>query len=166
MYTEKGGVSKMINTVFKVAKLKAPSVIYINGAEMFMAKKVPKEDTTDPKRIKKEIIKYVKALKPSDRVLVIGVSSKPWDAEAKQMNSFYEKVILIPKPDYGTRYSLYWSFIHNMGGVMSRKLNLSILSRMSDALSASGIKYVCERVLTTRRLRVCSQIVYILQRTN
>jgi len=76
-YPGKAGVVKMLHMVFKVAEACAPSIIYINEAEMVFAKKVPKDNPSDPKRIKKLLIKYAKKLK--GKILLIGTSYKPWD---------------------------------------------------------------------------------------
>jgi len=43
-------------------------VIFIEDAEKTFMKKVPKTDKTDPKRLKKDLPKLVKAIAPTDRV--------------------------------------------------------------------------------------------------
>lgn len=45
-----------------------PSIIFIEDAEKTFMKKVPKTDKTDPKRLKKDLPKLVKAIAPTDRV--------------------------------------------------------------------------------------------------
>ena len=60
---------------------------------------------TDPKRLKKELPKAVKAyFKPEDRILLVGTSRTPFDGEMKPMCQAYQKVILIPRPDYASRH--------------------------------------------------------------
>lgn len=49
-------------------RLLQPSVIFIKDAEKTFMKKVPKTDKTDPKRLKKDLPKLVKAIAPTDRV--------------------------------------------------------------------------------------------------
>jgi len=49
-------------------RLLQPSVIFIEDAEKTFMKKVPKIDKTDPKRLKKDLPKLVKAIGPTDRV--------------------------------------------------------------------------------------------------
>lgn len=49
-------------------RLLQPSVIFIEDAEKTFMKKVPKTDKTDPKRLKKDLPKLVKAIAPTDRV--------------------------------------------------------------------------------------------------
>lgn len=51
-------------------RLLQPSVIFIEDAEKTFMKKVPKTDKTDPKRLKKDLPKLVKAIAPTDRVSV------------------------------------------------------------------------------------------------
>lgn len=46
---------------------------------MVFAKKVPKDDTSDPKRIKKDLLKSIKLIKDSsEHVVLIATTSKPW----------------------------------------------------------------------------------------
>jgi SpoVK/Ycf46/Vps4 family AAA+-type ATPase len=151
----KTNVAKMVHMVFKVAKACPPAIIYIDNVEMIFAKKVPKDDTSDPKRIKKDLLKQFKSLSGEDRVLVIGTSYKPWDGEAKAVYTAFDKIIYAPKPDYPSRYALWRDFILKKAPSSSiRDLNLSLLTRMSHGLSAGTILLVCERVLTERRLKL------------
>lgn len=60
---------------------------------------------TDPKRLKKELPKAIKAyFKPEDRILLVGTSRSPFDGEMKPMCQAYQKIILIPRPDYASRH--------------------------------------------------------------
>lgn len=61
---------------------------------------------SDPKRLKKELPKLLKILKPGDRVLLIGTTNTPFHGEMKPMMKTYEKVIMIPRPDYASRHGL------------------------------------------------------------
>lgn len=54
--------------LFVIYRLLQPSVIFIEDAEKTFMKKVPKTDKTDPKRLKKDLPKLVKAIAPTDRV--------------------------------------------------------------------------------------------------
>ena len=59
---------------------------------------------SDPKRLKKELPKSLKTIKSDDRILLIGSSSAPFDAEMKPLGSCYQKILLIPRPDYASRH--------------------------------------------------------------
>jgi hypothetical protein len=58
----------IVKIVFFICRLLQPSVIFIEDAEKTFMKKVPKTDKTDPKRLKKDLPKLVKAIAPTDRV--------------------------------------------------------------------------------------------------
>lgn len=91
----------------KVSRLLQPSVIFMDDAEKPFVKKVAKGDKTDPKRLRKDLPKLMKSITSEDRVLLIGTSNKPWDGDQKLLYQTYDKVIYIPRPDYGT-ISFIW----------------------------------------------------------
>jgi len=55
--------------------------------------------------LKKELPKALKTIKGEDRLMLIGTTSAPFDGEVKPMMSTYQKIILIPRPDYASRHS-------------------------------------------------------------
>ena len=59
---------------------------------------------SDPKRLKKEIPKFLKLLKPEDRMLLVGTSRAPYECEMKGLTGAFQKIILIPRPDYASRH--------------------------------------------------------------
>lgn len=59
---------------------------------------------TDPKRLKKELPKAMKGVKSDDRLLLVGTSRCPFDGEMKPLCSLYQRIILIPRPDYASRH--------------------------------------------------------------
>lgn len=59
----------------------------------------------DTKRLKKDLVKSLKLIKGEDRVLIVGTSKDPQSTEVKSFCKMYSKIILIPRPDYGSRHS-------------------------------------------------------------
>lgn len=98
----------------QVSRLLQPSVIYMEGAEKPFVKKVPKTDKTDPKRLKKDLPKLVKNITNEDRVILIGTSRSPWDGDQKLIYQTYDKVVFIPKPDYGSMSLIWKSLLHKV----------------------------------------------------
>ncbi|KAG6454726.1 hypothetical protein O3G_MSEX008840 [Manduca sexta] len=149
-YPGKTGLIMLIHLVMKVSRLLQPSVIWMDEAEKPFVKKIPKTDKTDPKRLKKDLIKIIKGICPEDRVLFVGTSRSPWDAEQKLLFQCYQKVIQIPRADYGS-ISLLWRMKLHRAGAMSPRLEISCLSRVSDSYTIGTLLEALDAVLTTKR---------------
>ena len=114
--------SVMLHTVFKVAKMTAPSVIYIDEVEKVFCtdKKLSKTWglRESAGRIKKDLLKEVKALKPGDRVVVIGNAREPWTCAKKDHKAFcgfFDKIFVSPAPEYGARRAVWTALIARRG---------------------------------------------------
>lgn len=59
-YPGKTGLIMLLHLVTKVSRLLQPAVIWMDDAEKPFVKKIPKTDKTDPKRLKKDLIKIIK----------------------------------------------------------------------------------------------------------
>lgn len=59
-YPGKTGLIMLIHLVMKVSRLLQPSVIWMDEADKPFVKKIPKTDKTDPKRLKKDLVKIIK----------------------------------------------------------------------------------------------------------
>uniref|UniRef100_A0A8C9ZZP8 IQ motif containing with AAA domain 1 like n=1 Tax=Sander lucioperca TaxID=283035 RepID=A0A8C9ZZP8_SANLU len=152
-YPGKNGLAMMLHMVFKVARLLQPSVIWIEDAEKMFYKKVPKEEKElDPKRLKKDLPKSLKLIKGEDRVLIVGTTKDPLSADIKSLCKMYSKIILIPRPDYGSRYILWKQLIRKHGGDVTRALDVSSLAKISDGYTPGHIVRVIQSVVTKRRI--------------
>ncbi|KAH0621735.1 hypothetical protein JD844_023350 [Phrynosoma platyrhinos] len=163
-YPGKAGLQLMLHIVFKVAKQLQPSVIWIGDTEKTFYKKVPKaEKEMEPKRLKKQLAKILKTLKIEDRVLIVGTTKRPFDADLRPLCRVYKKIILVPRPDYASRFGKYmktflWKhFIQQNGGVLSKPLNISCLAQVSDGYTQGHILNAVQAVLTERRLMQLSK---------
>ncbi|XP_077664914.1 IQ and AAA domain-containing protein 1-like [Eretmochelys imbricata] len=152
-YPGKAGLSMLMHMVFKVARLMQPSVVWIGNAEKTFYKKVPKEEKqADPKRLKRDLPKALKLLKPEDRVLLIGTSDKPYAADVKMLCKAYERILLLPRPDYASRYVTWQRLIKKHGGTVTTGLDVSALAKLSDGCSPGHMAQAVQMVLTERRL--------------
>lgn len=59
----------------------------------------------DPRRLKKDMLKSLKQIKGEDRVVIVGTSKNPLSADIKSLGKMFNKIILIPRPDYSSRCS-------------------------------------------------------------
>ncbi|XP_022118176.2 dynein regulatory complex protein 11 [Pieris rapae] len=149
-YPGKTGLIMLIHLVMKVSRLLQPAVIWMDDAEKPFVKKIPKADKTDPKRLKKDLVKIIKGIYPEDRVLFVGTSRTPWDAEQKLLFQCYSKVVQIPRADYGS-ISLMWRSKLHRAGALSQRLDVSCLARVSDSYTIGTLLSALDGVLTTKR---------------
>jgi len=151
-YPGKSGLTMLIHMVMKVGKSLQPSVIFMGDAEKTFLKKVPKTDTSDPKRLKKDLPKTLKGWKPEDRLLLIGTTSKPLDCDTKGLCGLYQKIVLIPRPEYASRQVILRHLVIKHGGTITTALDISSLAKVTDGFTVGQIEAVIKTVLTDRRL--------------
>ncbi|XP_057600319.1 dynein regulatory complex protein 11 isoform X3 [Hippopotamus amphibius kiboko] len=153
-YPGKTGLQMMLHVVFKVARQLQPSVVWIGDTEKTFYKKVPSaERKMQPKRLKNQLPKILKLLKPDDRILIVGTTQRPFDAELQPFCKVYQKIILVPRPDYASRYVLWKEIIQRNGGVITGALSVSCLAKITDGFTQGHIVQVVKEVLTERRVR-------------
>lgn len=153
-YPGKSGLQMMIHLVFKVARLLQPSVVWIDNAEKTFYKKVPKEEKgLDPKRLKKSLPSILKSLKSEDRVLIVGTTRRPFDAELKSFCRTFQKIVLIPRPDYTSRFVLWKTIIQQHGGILTHSLDMSSLAKITDGYTLGHLTQAAKDVLTERRIK-------------
>ena len=75
-YPGKKGNELLFNMIGKIARDPAyqPALVLIRDAELGFMKKPPKGDKRDPKRLKKDLPKFVKTLLQGERIMFIGKS--------------------------------------------------------------------------------------------
>ncbi|NXN72163.1 DRC11 protein, partial [Himantopus himantopus] len=159
-YPGKNGLQMMLHMVLKVAKQLQPSVVWIGDTEKIFSKAVLKaEEEMNPKRLEKILPKFLKALKAQDRVLLVGTTNRPFDANLKPFCKVYQKIILIPRPDYASRFGKYFKWfllwkhiILQNGGVITNLLNISCLAKLSDGFTQGHIVQAVQTVLSELRL--------------
>ncbi|KAK2857261.1 hypothetical protein Q5P01_005996 [Channa striata] len=153
-YPGRQGATYLLHLVFKVACELQPSVIWIEDAEKIFCKKKPKtKKQFDPQRLKKDLLKSLKTLKPEDRVLVIGTTRRPFEAKIKPFCKVYKKIILIPKPDYSSRRALWRDLLHAQGAEPGPSLDLSSLAKITDGFTPGHILTAVRSVLHPHRLK-------------
>jgi IQ and AAA domain-containing protein len=131
----------------------APVVIYIDNVEhLFVNSK--KSDSAG--RFKKDLITYKKWLdERKDRVVIIGNLTDPsklTDSSRKEIKTFFDRALYIPRPDYESRYVIWKRIIEERAPSSIENLDLSVLSRISEGYSSGSIVYTIRKTLSKRRI--------------
>ncbi|KFQ45391.1 IQ and AAA domain-containing protein 1, partial [Nestor notabilis] len=156
-YPGRSGLQMMLHMVLKVAKQLQPSVVWIGDTEKIFSKAASKADReVGPKRLEKMLPKFLKALRAPDRVLLVGTTNRPFDANLKPFCKVYQKIIVIPRPDYASRfgkYSMLWKhIILQNGGAITNLLSISCLANVSDGFTPGQLIQAVQAVLSKLRL--------------
>ena len=101
--------------------------------------------------LKKDLVGHKKFVKAENRVLIIGCTSKPWEASKRDLKSFFNKYLYISYPDYATCKELWEHFLHKEGDVLNPKFNVSTLAQISKGFTAGSIEQSVRKVLTEQR---------------
>jgi SpoVK/Ycf46/Vps4 family AAA+-type ATPase len=159
----------MLHTVFKVAKMTAPSVIYIDEVEKVFCtdKKLSKTWglRESAGRIKKDLLKEVKALKPGDRVVVIGNAREPWTCAKKDHKAFcgfFDKIFVSPAPEYGARRAVWTALIarRGNGSTTPPDFAMSTLAHLSEGHTPGTMDAVVREVLTEKRIEEANRLPF------
>ncbi|NXP94075.1 DRC11 protein, partial [Passerina amoena] len=156
-YSGKEGLIMMLHMILKVGKELQPSVVWIGDAERIYSKGATKgEAESNFKRLARLLPQFLRALKPKDRVLLVGTTRRPFDANPGPFCKVYQKIIVVPKPDYLTRFgkcfTLWKHYILQCGGTLTKLLNLNCLAHLSDGFTQGHVVEVVHTVLTELRL--------------
>uniref|UniRef100_A0A182W226 ATPase AAA-type core domain-containing protein n=1 Tax=Anopheles minimus TaxID=112268 RepID=A0A182W226_9DIPT len=150
-YPGKSGLIMLMHLISKVSRLLQPSVIYFGDAEKSFMKKINKTDRTDPKRLKKDLPKLVKNIQPEDRIMLIGPSDCPWEADMKLMVQAYQRFIYITRPDYGALSYAWKELLSHYSGV-HRQFDTGAMAKISAGYTIGSVVRCIREMITCKRM--------------
>lgn len=74
---------------------------------------------------------------PEDRIMLIGVTSCPWESDQKLLQQVYQKFLYIPRPNYSSRFHI-WTHFLNQFMADNWQFDTGVMSKISDG-------YTCGR---------------------
>ncbi|KAH8360280.1 IQ and AAA domain-containing protein 1 isoform X1 [Drosophila serrata] len=145
-----------LHVITKVAKAFQPTILYIEEAHRVFWKKVPPESRAImPKLLGSSLNKKIlKPLKKQDKIVLIGTSNMPW-AAAGGIKKAFQKVLLIPKCDYGTSFLLWLELMTENAPEDMKEYAYSALARVLQAYTSGDItENVKETLNVERKMRL------------
>ncbi|KKN21543.1 hypothetical protein LCGC14_0924320 [marine sediment metagenome] len=99
-----GESEKLISSLFKVARLKAPSLIFMDEIDSIATKRGEGSESGGERRVKTQLLSEMQGLKSTyDKpLLVLGATNRPWDIDNAMLSRF-EKRVHVPLPDLKAR---------------------------------------------------------------
>ncbi|BFY97133.1 hypothetical protein BsWGS_00172 [Bradybaena similaris] len=150
-YGTKSGKKMIMHLLMKVGKALEPSVFWIDDCDTMFLKKKDKQDKSKPQKWVKLFKKTFKKIKNGDRMMLIGTTKRPYLCKVA-LSKFFERSVIVPYPDYASRYQMWKHFITEKSGVDTKGLDLTSLTKVTTGFTVDAIKTACEKVLTLERI--------------
>jgi len=142
-----GESEKLISSLFKIARKKAPSLIFMDEIDSVATKRGGGSESGGERRVKTQLLQEIQGIKTShDKpLLVLGATNRPWDIDNAMLSRF-EKKVYVPLPDLPARAGIFK--IHTAGVDSSLNDEDYIeLGVRSEGYSGRDISYVCREVI-------------------
>jgi len=142
-----GESEKLVSSLFRVARIKAPSLIFIDEIDSVGTSRGERSESGGERRVKTQLLSEIQGLKskPDKPLLVLGATNRPWDLDAAMLSRF-EKRVYVPLPDKDARMGIFK--IHTAGIKMDLEEEDFIeLAVRTEGYSGRDIANVCKEVI-------------------
>ncbi len=142
-----GESEKLISSLFKVARLKAPSLIFMDEIDSIATKRGKGSESGGERRVKTQLLSEIQGLKSThDKVLlVLGATNRPWDIDNAMLSRF-EKRVHVPLPDLKARAGIFKIHTEGVDSALSNEDYVELAVR-SEGYSGRDIANVCREVI-------------------
>jgi len=142
-----GESEKLISSLFKVARIKAPSLIFMDEIDSVATKRGEGHEGGGERRVKTQLLSEIQGIKSGSKkpLLVLGATNRPWDIDMAMLSRF-EKKVYVPLPDLTARVGIFK--IHTAGINMAlTEEDFIELGVRSEGYSGRDISNVCREVI-------------------
>ncbi|MFX0030699.1 MAG: AAA family ATPase [Candidatus Hermodarchaeota archaeon] len=142
-----GESEKLISSLFKVARLKAPSLIFMDEIDSVATKRGEGTESGGERRVKTQLLSEIQGLKSThDKpLLVLGATNRPWDIDNAMLSRF-EKRVHVPLPDLKARAGIFKIHTEGVDTKLSDEDFIELAVR-SEGYSGRDIANVCREVI-------------------
>ncbi|MHA1931798.1 MAG: AAA family ATPase [Promethearchaeota archaeon] len=142
-----GESEKLISALFKVARLKAPSLIFMDEIDSIATKRGEGSESGGERRVKTQLLSEIQGLKSThDKpLLVLGATNRPWDIDNAMLSRF-EKRVQVPLPDMKARAGIFKIHTEGVNTVLTNEDYIELAVR-SEGYSGRDIANVCREVI-------------------
>jgi len=142
-----GESEKLISSLFKVARLKAPSLIFMDEIDSIATKRGEGSESGGERRVKTQLLSEIQGLKSThDKILlVLGATNRPWDIDNAMLSRF-EKRVQVPLPDLKARAGIFEIHTEGVNSALSDEDFIELAVR-TEGYSGRDIANVCREVI-------------------
>ncbi len=142
-----GESEKLISSLFKVARMKAPSLIFMDEIDSVATKRGEGSESGGERRVKTQLLSEIQGLKSThdNLLLVLGATNRPWDIDNAMLSRF-EKRVHVPLPDLKGRVGIFKIHTEGVNTALSDEDFVELAVR-SEGYSGRDIANVCREVI-------------------
>jgi vacuolar protein-sorting-associated protein 4 len=142
-----GESEKLISALFKIARLKAPSLIFMDEIDSVATKRGEGSESGGERRVKTQLLSEIQGLKSThDKpLLVLGATNRPWDIDNAMLSRF-EKRVHVPLPDIKARAGIFKIHTEGVDTALTDEDYIELAVR-SEGYSGRDIANVCREVI-------------------
>ncbi|MHA1671234.1 MAG: AAA family ATPase [Promethearchaeota archaeon] len=142
-----GESEKLISSLFKVARIKAPSLIFMDEIDSVATKRGEGHEGGGERRVKTQLLSEIQGVKSNhDKILlVLGATNRPWDIDIAMLSRF-EKKVYVPLPDMPARVGIFKIHTEGINSDLSEE-DFIELSVRAEGYSGRDISNVCREVI-------------------
>ena len=142
-----GESEKLISSLFKVARLKAPSLIFMDEIDSVATKRGEGSESGGERRVKTQLLSEIQGLKSThDKILlVLGATNRPWDIDNAMLSRF-EKRVQVPLPDLKARAGIFEIHTEGVNSALSDEDFIELAVR-TEGYSGRDIANICREVI-------------------
>ncbi len=142
-----GESEKLISSLFKIARLKAPSLIFMDEIDSIATRRGEGSESGGERRVKTQLLSEIQGLKSThDKpLLVLGATNRPWDIDNAMLSRF-EKRVHVPLPDLKARAGIFKIHTEGVNSAVKDEDFVELAVR-TDGYSGRDIANVCREVI-------------------
>ena len=142
-----GESEKLISSLFKVARIKAPSLIFMDEIDSLTTTRGSGHEGGGERRVKTQLLQEIQGIKSTyDRpLLVLGATNRPWDIDTAMLSRF-EKKVYVPLPDIPARAGIFKIHTEGINSALNEEDFIELAVR-SEGYSGRDISNVCREVI-------------------
>ncbi|MBS3781836.1 MAG: proteasome-activating nucleotidase [Candidatus Thermoplasmatota archaeon] len=139
-----GEGARMVRELFKMAREKSPSVIFIDELDSVATKRQEQATSGDREvqRTMMQLLSELDGFDPLGEVKIIGATNRPKLLDKALLRpGRFDRIIETPKPDYQARKDIFRIHMKEMN--VSKDVDLDLLATESEEASGADIKAIC-----------------------
>ena len=136
-----GESEKLVKELFHIAREKQPAIVFIDEIDSVASMRTG-EEIGGERRVKTQFLNELDGVssKPTDRVLALGATNRPWDIDEAFRRRF-EKRIYLPIPDEAARTELFKIYVKEIE--VDKDFGIEPLVKATDGYTGSDVAMIC-----------------------